>query len=1631
MKHKLKRLTSCILTLALVIALFPVIPAQAAEILDGKIVPREGAYEVEFGFQTTQYVDINVYAKSVSDPAGAGIKYELAKDFWLTGVQDVPAWLPPPCGAGIGSGCRTPVTYQDDGLSIVELEPYTTEVNFAGEPIPATPMMKHKLIWDCTIDGFPVVGPNLDEDQFILEIEIVPQGRPDWSTDCTDGVDGNGDPIHTHGDDYTWPQDPAFIIRATTLVNYRQFIETDDGSLLPAFIFLKGGFSDKMVGLADYFFSGSMTCFDITQYPELAGLVMDYELLDPVDMVTGAYQATYIDLRLEGAIPLTFTRAYSSRYDSGSLGKGFTHSYDYTLREDRGMIRITMPGGDEQVFLSLSSSYSDDYKSLQSSEFTLHDDGSGGYIMKHINGAELLFNSSDQLAEIKNPDGVSFTLSYSSGYLTTIAGTAGSFALTWDTTNDVITQVSDSAGRSVVYEHSGDLLTSVTNPDGDTLYFAYDANGFLTESTDFENETYLINEYDDLGRVVLQEFKNAGKWLTATIAYDEVARINTCIDFFGREIEYHYDEDRNLIGIVDADGTTAGGYDNHAPNQITDKLGNTVGHTLDANDRPVQIDYPDSASVSIVRDTMGRITSITDGMGETEHWTYSGFKVMSYKDKNGNLTTYTYNSLGLPATVTNALSGITTYEYNAKGLLLWEEDAEGNRTSYGYDSVGRITSVTNPRGFKTEYVYSDAGKLELVTDALDNETSYEYNANGFTTLVTDALGEETRTVYASNGQITSVTDANGNETRYVYNSEGLLSSTFDPEDNETKYFYDDKGNVTRVEDAEENETHYYYDALNRLEKMVDALDGEVIYTYDEMGRRLSETDRWGNTTSYTYDLVGRTATTRNALGKVIEYGYDPNGNLTSLKDPDGVYTYNTYDALNRPATAKDGESNVTAYTYDAIGNITFVKDALTQTIAYEYDENSNLVLVRDASGYETKYVYDELDRCVTQINADGTTQTFVYDELSRLTESRNQLGYLTAYSYDAVGNMLTMTDPNGNITKYTYNGNNQTDIILYPDSGSVRYFYNSLNQISKYIDQMGNETTYEYDKLGRTSSVTDGAGTVTTYSYDSSRNITQTSKDGNPVQTQTYDALNRISAVTQYYAGGTSAQSGYTYGNAGQLLKYTDFNGNATAYTYDKNYQVTEVENMLGSTPVVSKTVYDAVGRVISGMDAEGKTTAYAYYPNGWTKSVTDADGNPVDYTYDQMGRPIELNDRRGNSTFYAYFDDGATKSITDALGSSSQYEYDKNGNLTKYTNFNNEWVSYNYDSMNRRVKETTQLNHSRTWEYYLSGAVKTYSDASRNETSYEYDGVHRLTKKTDAEGRALTAVYDYLNNPLTITTIGGTGAPAVTTYSYDPSGNVLKERSPLGNETSYTYDFMGNPLTKTDENSITTTYEYDELYRLVEATNSDGVSEYAYDKVGNILSATNGNGSVSFAYDDLHRLSKTTNEDATITTYIYDENSNIIETLYRDGSPDKKSVGVTYDALNNPIKLFDDGIEQVLYTRDDQGRITRENFLDGSTTEYGYNNEGQLVSRIETTPSHSNRREISYTYYENGNLRSEMRTGVDITLDDMVIWYYYDRADQLIETKQNGVSVNYTYDKAGNLLTDGRNTYPTTCKTN
>ena len=103
--------------------------------------------------------------------------------------------------------------------------------------------------------------------------------------------------------------------------------------------------------------------------------------------------------------------------------------------------------------------------------------------------------------------------------------------------------------------------------------------------------------------------------------------------------------------------------------------------------------------------------------------------------------------------------------------------------------------------------------------------------------------------------------------------------------------------------------------------------------------------------------------------------------------------------------------------------------------------------------------------------------------------------------------------------------------------------------------------------------------------------------------------------------------------------------------------------------------------------------------------------------------------------------------------------------------------------------------------------------------------------------------------------------------------------------------------------------------------------------------------------------------------------------------------------------------------------RLT-ESHSDGSTTEYDYNAAGLLTMQKEVTAGNCTRRQITYAYDDAGRLTSENRSGVDVDKQDELARYYYDGANQLVKTTIEGVTTNYTYDLAGNLISDGTPTY-------
>ena len=1621
-KALVRRVVSLFLCFCMVIGFVPIIDAQAAEIKGGTFDPHTGYLELEFGYQLTQYVNINVYVRSPSDD---GLKKEfvgsIVENYLLSGANDVKAWLPEDSPDTMVSP-YTPATKTDGGLvKLSEDGIYQADKNFAGEDIEPVAMMKHTLIWDGSLNGIPIIGPNLDEDVFYLTVEIEPLGRPDKNVECTDSDDS-----HTHGQNYTWPQKQEngkkkFAVSTELLVDYRDYVVGEDGTA--AFLMLKGSLSDEVrKKLYEQFVSGSLACNELTGFPELEGLVLDYQNLDPVNMVTGAYNFMYEDLKLEGIIPLTFLRVYNSRYNKGALGTGFTHSYDYSLINDRGIIRVTMPGGEEQIFLTLRGG---GYDSLADSGFVLENEADGSYRMTHEDGAAFIFSNdgkSGKLQTVYNPDGTPVAqLTYNGDELTGIDGIAGSYTLAWS--NGHISSVTDNAGRTVSYEHDGDFLTGVTNADGDTLHYTYDGNGYLNSATDFEGEVYIENEYDGIGRVVKQTFINADIPTVSTVSYDDDARVTTCVDANGLETRYYYDNHRNIqkIGTV-IDGTeytTNNTYDgDYRANSASDRLNGATAYEYDSSGNVTKVRYADNTTMTLTYTAGGDIASITDALGNTETYTYSGHSLTEFRDKNGHTTSYTYNALGLPITVTDALGNQTTYAYDDKGRQLSVTDAEGGVTSFEYDAVGRIvaehTKVSDTATATTKHTYSKAGKLLKTVDALGGETSYEYNANGFTTSTKDALCGTVTTEYGTNGEPLKRTDANGNETTYEYDKDtAQLVSVTDAEGNETRYTYNDRGLLIQTTDAEGNATTYEYDALDRVAKTIDALDGETIYAYDSMGRTVSETDAEGNKKTYTYDALGRTKTETDGAGNKTTYTYDPVGNLLVTTDANGNETKTEYNAINAAVKQIDGEGNETTYTYDKVGRLLTETDALGGVTAYTYDLAGNQLSVTDPEGNVTKYIYDLLGRAVEQINADGSKTRTVYDALGRTTESYDELGGKTATTYDANGNQLTVTDPKGNKTSYQYNRKDQITVITYADGGETRYTYNALGNISEVTDQNGNATKYTYDALGRTHTETNAVGVVTEYGYDKVGNTVSVTKDGTVIAKSEYDGAYRVEKTIDGLGNAGTKQ----YDGVGNVLVSTDREGNATQYTYDKNYNLLKTTDAEGG---VSSSAYDALGRVVSETDENGSTTTYTYDKNGNVLTETDALSGVVTNTYDTRGRVAATTDKLGATTTYTYDAAGNLRKETDANNAYAVYLYDANNNLIQYTNRNNEWVKYAYDCMNRQVKETNQLNHATEYEYDLAGNQTAVIDGNKNKTVYTYDGLNRLVSKTNAEGGMFEYRYDSFGNTAGTTMYGGGDEKAATTYTYDAAGNLLTETSPLGSVTTYTHDKEGNVLTQVDENGKQTAYTYDKLYRMVSRKDADGTATFAYDKAGNMTSAKDGNGTVAFAFDALSRTTKVTNEDSTTTAYTYDAASNRLSITYPDG----KAVTTAYDILGNVKSQTDHDGTGITYTRDAEGRTIKEGHSDGSTTEYDYNAAGLLTLQKEVTKNNSTRRQTAYTYDDAGNIVSENRSGVDIDKKDELVRYYYDKANQLIRTNVEGKNTKYSYDLAGNLLSDGTNTY-------
>ena len=622
-----------------------------------------------------------------------------------------------------------------------------------------------------------------------------------------------------------------------------------------------------------------------------------------------------------------------------------------------------------------------------------------------------------------------------------------------------------SLGASSFATASPLAATSATQPASTstappTTIDGYNAAGLLTSETDPNGQT-------------------------ATISYDATGRVVAVTDPLGHTLSYTYDGVGNLLTSTDELGNvTRYIYDNVNPASV-DSLGRNTVSTDNPNYRLVEQVDPLGGTVKYTYDADGNVLTATNPLGQTTRYTYDDQgNLLTTTDPRGGVTTYTYDAAGNRTSVTDPAGLKTSYAYDAAGDVIGETDATGHSITASYDAAGNETRITDKDG-RTRLFTFDADDRLLREDWLSGGQAiesihYAYDAAGNLisasdsrssyTLTRDAQGRLTGVDNAGTAGVphvgfTATYDPAGNLTSVSDNFGVSVASSFDANNQvsgitwrgagiapvHVSYTRDAAGDVTglgRFSDAvgthEVGRTTIGYDAAGQVTSMahLDALDAVLAnYTdkHDLNGQLTSETTG-GQTTTYGYDANGELVSVRRGNAQVESFRYDADGNRVQSGEVVSGDNQVLSDGTNR-------------YTYDAEGNVlTSTSIATGEVTKYTYDYRNRMTSaeIDDASGkvlHSARYEYDVFDNRIG-VTEDGVTTRTVY------------VGRSAWADFDASGNVTA---------RYLF-GDSSSDILARwrPSDGTTWYLADGLGSVRDLANASGNKVDHvEYDAFGQ------------------------------------------------------------------------------------------------------------------------------------------------------------------------------------------------------------------------------------------------------------------------------------------------------------------------------------------------------------------------------------------------------------------------------------------------------------------------------------------------------------------------------------------------------------------------------------
>lgn len=360
----------------------------------------------------------------------------------------------------------------------------------------------------------------------------------------------------------------------------------------------------------------------------------------------------------------------------------------------------------------------------------------------------------------------------------------------------------------------------------------------------------------------------------------------------------------------------------------------------------------------------------------------------------------------------------------------------------------------------------------------------------------------------------------------------------------------------------------------------------------------------------------------------------------------------------------------------------------------------------------------------------------------------------------------------------------------------------------------------------------------------------------------TYDTKGRVTTITKAY--GTSLVQNYA------------------SYTYNDFWKKATIKDANGN---LSKHVYDGLGRLYrwyfpskttgAGVQNNSDYEQYLYDNNNNITDLRKRSGSVIKFQFDSLDQMVKKDipgstaddvyykyDSAGNE-LYARFGSHSGKGVTNVFngfrelekqtnntGSYSHsvtYTYDKNGNKKSVKYPDGTIFYYDYDNLNRHEG----ITNSASTDYIAInfddyGLLESQVNANNTSVNFGFDDIGRLTDKANAT-KSKAHDYEFGYNPAsqvvdfhlstaefvsdTVSDEQSYVANGLNQYSsvngktltYDTNGNLTYDGS-----NTYTFDHE-NRL-KSISGSISATFKYDPMGRLIVYTENGLTKNFVYD---------------------------------------------------------------------------------------------------------------------------------------------------------------------------------------------------------